>query len=189
MRVNRQIRAREVRIIGPDGAQLGIMSTREALRLAEEQSLDLVEVAPNAKPPVCRIMDFGRYRYEQQKRERENRKRQKTVTIKEVRMSPKIEDHDFEVKSRNAQRFLQAGDKVKISVRFRGREIVHSDLVRKMLDQLAEQLSEHGQVELRPRLEGRHMIMILAPKSSTAPAQKSSAKSGASAQPSASVQQ
>ncbi|MBO2519892.1 MAG: translation initiation factor IF-3 [Firmicutes bacterium] len=187
--MNRQIRAREVRLVGPDGAQLGIMSLREALRLAEEQNLDLVEVAPNAKPPVCRIMDFGRYRYEQQKRERENRKRQKTVTIKEVRMSPKIEEHDFAVKSRNAQRFLQAGDKVKVSVRFRGREIVHSDLVKKMLDQLAEQLSEHGQVELQPRLEGRQMIMILAPKPSTAPAQKSSAKSGASAQSSVTVQQ
>jgi len=162
------------------------MSLREALRLAEEQDLDLVEVAPNAKPPVCRIMDFGRYRYEQQKRERENRKRQKTVTVKELRMSPKIEDHDFEVKCRNAQRFLQAGDKVKITVRFRGREIVHSHLVKKMLDDLAEQLKEHGQVELKPSLEGRSMVMILAPKPGTAPA-KSSAKPEASAQPSASA--
>lgn len=152
------------------------MSSREALRFAEEQDLDLVEVAPGANPPVCRIMDFGRYRYEQQKRERENRKRQKTITIKEVRMGAKIDDHDFDVKSRNARRFLQAGDKVKISVRFRGREIVHSDLVRNMLNQLAEQLAELAQVELKPRLEGRHMIMMLAPKASNTapPAQKSS---------------
>lgn len=140
------------------------MSVRDALRIAGEKELDLVEVAPNARPPVCRIMDYGKYKYEQAKREREARKKQKTITIKEVRMSPKIEEHDFQVKARNAERFLAGGNKVKISVRFRGREIVHSDLARNMLLKLAEQLEDKATIEREPKMEGRNMIMLLAPK-------------------------
>lgn len=127
------------------------------------RNMDLVEVSPNAQPPVCRIMDYGKYRYEQNKREREARKNQKTVTVKELRMRPKIDDHDFEVKARNARKFLSSGDKVKIAVRFRGREIVHQDIAREKLDNLARQLEELAVVERKPFMEGRQMIMILAP--------------------------
>jgi translation initiation factor IF-3 len=162
--VNDAIRAKEVRVIDADGEQLGIMSVRDALRIAEERELDLVEVAPNAKPPVCRIMDYGKHRYEQSKREKLARKKQKVVTVKEVRMSPKIDDHDFEVKVRAAERFLKAGDKVKVSVRFRGREIVHADLAKSKLTELAELLKDIGTVERLPKLEGRQMITVLAPK-------------------------
>ncbi|MBO8142186.1 MAG: translation initiation factor IF-3 [Firmicutes bacterium] len=164
LRVNGEIRVREVRVISPEGEQLGILPTREALSLAQERNLDLVEVAPNAQPPVCRIMDYGKFRYEQSKRERDARKKQKAITIKELRMTPKIETHDFQIKLRNAERFLRDGDKVKITVRFRGREIVHADLARNKLLELANQLQTVSAVERPPRLEGRHMIMILAPK-------------------------
>jgi translation initiation factor IF-3 len=126
--------------------------------------MDLVEVAPTAKPPVCRIMDYGKYRYEQSKRDREAKKRQKIISVKEVRMSPKIDEHDFQVKARNAERFLKDGDKVKVSVRFRGREIVHAELADKRLGELAGLVRDYGVVESPPKLEGRHMIMILAPK-------------------------
>ena len=143
------------------------MDVREALRIAGERELDLVEVAPNAKPPVCRIMDFGKHKYEQAKRDKEAKKKQKTITIKEVRMSPKIDEHDFAVKHKNADKFLKAGDKVKVSVRFRGREIVHADLARTKLNDLAQRVQEVGIVERPPKLEGRHMIMILAPKADT----------------------
>jgi translation initiation factor IF-3 len=162
--VNEQVTAREVRVINIDGKQLGVMPLREGLRLAAEKNLDLVEVAPGGKPPVCRIMDYGKYRYEQSKRDREAKKRQKVISVKEVRMSPKIDEHDFQVKARNAERFLKDGDKVKVSVRFRGREIVHSDLANKRLLELAERVKDVGAIESPPRLEGRHMIMILAPK-------------------------
>lgn len=139
---------------------------REALSLAQERNLDLVEVAPTAQPPVCRLMDYGKFRYEQSRREREARKRQKVTDVKELRMSPKIDEHDLMVKFRNAERFLKDGDKVKFTVRFRGREIVHRDLARVRLEELAERLSAVGVVERPPRLEGRSMIMIMAPKSS-----------------------
>lgn len=165
LRVNGQIRVREVRVIDQDGEQLGILQTRDAMALAQERDLDLVEVAPNARPPVCRIMDYGKFRYEQSKREREARKRQRVFTLKEVRMSPKIDTHDLQIKLRQAQRFLQDGDKVKLTVRFRGREIVHADMARQKLTELAKQLDELATVERAPRLEGRHMIMILAPVS------------------------
>jgi len=155
---------REVRVISPEGEQLGIMPIREALLLAQERNLDLVEVAPNAQPPVCRIMDYGKFRYEQSKRERDVRKKQKAITVKELRMTPKIDTHDFQIKLRNAERFLRDGDKVKIAVRFRGREIVHADLARDKLVDLANQLQGVALVERPPRLEGRQMIMILAPK-------------------------
>ncbi len=146
------------------GEQLGIMPLREALRAAAERNLDLVEVAPTARPPVCRIMDFGRYKYEQNKREREARKKQHIVSIKEVRMTPKIEDHDYDVKVKNADKFLREGDKVKVSVRFRGREIVHADIAQRLLREMASTLSEVSIMEREPRVEGRHMIMILAPR-------------------------
>ncbi|NLN17634.1 MAG: translation initiation factor IF-3 [Firmicutes bacterium] len=162
--MNGQIKAREIRVISPDGKQLGVMPLREGLRLAAERNMDLVEVAPTAKPPVCRIMDYGKYRYEQSKRDREAKKRQKIISVKEVRMSPKIDEHDFQVKARNAERFLKDGDKVKVSVRFRGREIVHAELADKRLGELAGLVRDYGVVESPPKLEGRHMIMILAPK-------------------------
>ncbi len=140
------------------------MDVREALRIAGDRELDLVEVAPTAKPPVCRIMDFGKHKYEQSKRDKEAKKKQKIITIKEVRMSPKIDDHDLDVKYKNADKFLKAGDKVKVSVRFRGREIVHADLARTKLNELAQRVNDVGVVERQPKLEGRHMIMILGPK-------------------------
>src|SRR5690554_1807831 len=162
-RVNDEIRAREVRVVDADGEQLGIMNIRDALRVAGERQLDLVEVAPIAKPPVCRIMDYGKHRYEQSKRDKIAKKKQKVISIKEVRMSPKIDDHDFDVKVRAAERFLKAGDKVKVSVRFRGREIVHADLAKTKLTELANLLKEIGTVERLPKLEGRQMIAVLAP--------------------------
>ncbi|KJS02637.1 MAG: translation initiation factor IF-3 [Peptococcaceae bacterium BRH_c4a] len=145
------------------------MPTREALKLAEEKQLDLVEIAPQAKPPVCRIMDFGKYKYEQSKREKEARKKQKIIDVKEVKMRPNIEDHDFLVKAKNAARFLKDGDKVKATMIFRGREIVHTQLGRVLLVRLAEDLKEICNVERQPKLEGKNMIMILTPKQDTKP--------------------
>ncbi|WP_188647842.1 translation initiation factor IF-3 [Marinithermofilum abyssi] len=162
--VNEAIRAREVRLIDAQGNQLGIKPLREALRLAQEAELDLVNVAPQAKPPVCRIMDYGKYRYEQSKREKEARKKQKTIQVKEIRFSPSIEEHDVQTKLRNVKKFLKKGDKVKLSIRFRGREITHQELGRSILDRMAEEVKDLGEVERKPKLEGRHMIMILSPK-------------------------
>lgn len=164
MKINEEIRAREVRVTSSTGEQLGIMATREALRLALEQQLDLVEVAPMGKPPVCRIMDFGKYRYEQQKRDKETRKKQKVVTVKEVKLRPNIEDHDFNVKLKNALRFLEDGDKVKVTIMFRGRELSHPELGRVVLQKMAAELKNLVTVEREPKLEGKNMIMILAPK-------------------------
>ena len=166
MRINEEIRAREVRVIGSDGEQLGIMSGREAQQLAYEKHLDLVEIAPTAKPPVCRIMDYGKYRYEQQKREKESRKKQKTFDIKEVKLRPGIEEHDFNVKFKNAVRFLEDGDKVKVTITFRGRELSHPELGEVLLNKMAAQLKEMAVVERQPKLEGKNMIMIVAPKPS-----------------------
>ncbi|MDD3654197.1 MAG: translation initiation factor IF-3 [Desulfotomaculaceae bacterium] len=163
-RVNEEIRAREVRVVDSQGAQLGIMSVKDALRLADEKQLDLVEIAPTAKPPVCRIMDIGKYKFEQSKREKEARKKQKVINIKEVKLRPNIEDHDFNVKAKNAIRFLKEGDKVKATITFRGREIVHTQLGMKLLNRLAELLNDVSMVERQPKLEGKNMIMILAPK-------------------------
>jgi translation initiation factor IF-3 len=162
--VNDGIRAREVRVIDVDGTQLGIMGIREARRIAEEKNLDLVAVAPTAKPPVCRIMDYGKFKYEQSKKEKEARRNQKIVTLKEVRMTPNIEEHDFHVKLKNVVKFLKEGDKVKVSVRFRGRQITHSQLGQQLLMKLATSVAEEAVVERMPKLEGRQMIMILAPK-------------------------
>ena len=166
MRINEEIRAREVRVIGSDGEQLGIMSGREAQQLAYEKHLDLVEIAPTAKPPVCRIMDYGKYRYEQQKREKESRMKQKTFDIKEVKLRPGIEEHDFNVKFKNAVRFLEDGDKVKVTIMFRGRELSHPELGEVLLNKMAAQLKEMAVVERQPKLEGKNMIMIVAPKPS-----------------------
>lgn len=166
MRINEEIRAREVRVIGSDGEQLGIMSGREAQQLAYEKHLDLVKIAPTAKPPVCRIMDYGKYRYEQQKREKESRKKQKTFDIKEVKLRPGIEEHDFNVKFKNAVRFLEDGDKVKVTIMFRGRELSHPELGEVLLNKMAAQLKEMAVVERQPKLEGKNMIMIVAPKPS-----------------------
>lgn len=167
VRINEEIRVREVRVTNDEGEQLGIMQTRDALRMAAEQNLDLVEVAPKAKPPVCRIMDFGKYRYEQQKREKEARKKQKIITVKEVKLRPNIEQHDFDVKLKNAARFLADGDKVKVTIMFRGRELSHPELGKEILDRIAEQLADRITIEREAKLEGKNMIMILAPKAQT----------------------
>ncbi|MBR4154672.1 MAG: translation initiation factor IF-3 [Paludibacteraceae bacterium] len=170
MRINEEIRAREVRVIvdGEDGKaeQLGVMSSRDALKLANDRHLDLVEIAPTAKPPVCKIMDYGKYRYEQQKREKEARKKQKTFDIKEVKLRPGIEEHDFNVKFKNAVRCLEDGDKVKVTIMFRGRELSHPELGEVLLNKMAEQLKDMAIVERVPKLEGKNMIMIVAPKPS-----------------------
>jgi len=162
--VNGDIRAREVRVVGAEGEQLGIKQLREALQLATDLNLDLVNVAPTAKPPVCRIMDYGKYRYEMQKKEKENRKNQKIVDVKEVRFSATIDEHDYQTKFRNVTKFLKEGDKVKCSVRFRGREITHADVGQRVLERLAKEVDDIAVAERRPKLEGRSMIMILAPK-------------------------
>jgi translation initiation factor IF-3 len=162
--INDEIRVKEVRLIGADGEQLGIKLTREAMQMAIEANLDLVNVAPTAKPPVCRIMDYGKYRYEQQKKEKEARKNQKVVEIKEIRLSATIDEHDFQTKLRNAIKFLKDGDKVKASVRFRGREITHAENGRKVLERMAADTADISVQERAPKLEGRSMIMILTPK-------------------------
>ncbi|NLJ56247.1 MAG: translation initiation factor IF-3 [Firmicutes bacterium] len=161
--VNERIKAKDVRVIDPSGEQLGIMLLHDALQLAREKNLDLVNIAPQARPPVCRIMDFGKYKYERRKKDREARKKQRTITVKEVKMRPNIEKHDFMVKVRNSIRFLKGGDKVKVTVFFRGREITHSELGRKLCVKLAKEINDIGVVERVPRMEGRNMVMILAP--------------------------
>ncbi|MCM3632581.1 translation initiation factor IF-3 [Paenibacillus camelliae] len=163
--INDDIRAREVRLVGPESEQLGIKPLREALQMAVDMNLDLVNVAPTAKPPVCRIMDYGKFRYEQQKKEKEARKNQKVVDVKEVWFRANIEEHDYQTKYRNVVKFLKDGDKVKASVRFRGREITHADIGQRILNRLASEVAEICNVERAPKLEGRSMIMILAPKS------------------------
>lgn len=162
--INDEIRAKEVRLVGAEGEQIGITPLREALQMAIDLNLDLVNVAPTAKPPVCRIMDYGKFRYEQQKKEKEARKNQKIVDIKEVWFRANIEEHDYQTKLRNVIKFLKEGDKVKCSVRFRGREITHADIGKKILDRVKEEVTEISTIERLPKLEGRSMIMILAPK-------------------------
>ncbi|WP_203624468.1 MULTISPECIES: translation initiation factor IF-3 [unclassified Lacticaseibacillus] len=164
MMVNDGIRAREVRLIDQHGEQLGVKSTSEAMELASTANLDLVLVSPTAKPPVARIMDFGKFRFELQKKQREARKKQKTISIKEIRLSPTIGEADFNTRLKNAQKFLEKGDKVKVSVRFRGRAITHKDLGRKVLEQMAEALKDVANVEVRPKMDGRFMFLMLTPK-------------------------
>ena len=163
MNVNQTIRAREVRLIDSNGDQLGVKTRDEALQIAQTRNLDLVLVAPGAKPPVCRIMDYGKYRYEQQKKEKEARKKQRVINVKEVRFSPGIGDHDFNTKLRNARKFIENGDKVKASVRFRGRAITHKELGQEVLDRLAEEVKDIATVESKAKMEGRQMFMMLAP--------------------------
>jgi translation initiation factor IF-3 len=162
--INEEIRDREVRLVDQNGAQLGIMPTRQALELAEERQLDLVKIAPTAHPPVCKFMDYGKFKFEQSKKEREIRKNQKVITIKEVRLSATIEDHDVDVKFKNAVKFLQDGDKVKVSIRFRGRQITHSEIGLQVMQEFAEKIKEYGIVERRPLTEGRTMTMMLTPR-------------------------
>ncbi|AGN37461.1 translation initiation factor IF-3 [Bacillus paralicheniformis ATCC 9945a] len=162
--VNEGIRAREVRLIGQNGDQLGIKSRQEALEIAGRANLDLVLVAANAKPPVCRIMDYGKYRFEQQKKEKEARKNQKIINLKEVRLSPGIEEHDFNTKLRNAIKFLEKGDKVKASIRFKGRAITHKEIGQRVLDRFSEACAEVATVETKPKMDGRSMFLVLAPK-------------------------
>ncbi|HOQ76707.1 MAG TPA: translation initiation factor IF-3 [Thermoclostridium sp.] len=163
VQINSAIRDKEVRLIDVDGTMLGIMSAKEAQLLANERELDLVKISPNANPPVCKIMDYGKYLYERNKRDKEAKKKQTIIEVKEVRLSPKIEDHDFNFKAKNAIRFLQDGDKVKISIRFRGREIAYSDLGRGVLDRFADTVKEYGKIEKPPVMEGRTLSMVLVP--------------------------
>ncbi|HCT97452.1 MAG TPA: translation initiation factor IF-3 [Aerococcus urinaeequi] len=163
MFVNENIRARELRVIDSEGEQLGVLSKDEALDKAEQVELDLVLVSPNAKPPVARIMDYGKYRYEQQRKEREQRQNQKQVSLKEVRLSPTIEQNDFDTKLRQARKFLEKGDKVKASIRFRGRAITHKEIGREVLERFAEELKDVAEIEQRPKMEGRSMFLQMAP--------------------------
>ncbi|MDD5136774.1 MAG: translation initiation factor IF-3 [Candidatus Omnitrophica bacterium] len=164
MRINNRIRVREVRVVGEAGEQLGVLATPEALKRAEEAGLDLVEVAPTAVPPVCRIMDYSKYKYEQEKREKEARKKQKIVHLKEVRLSPKIGEHDYQFKLKNLENFLKRGDKVKVTMMFKGREMAHVDLGRKILDRLSSDISQVGEIEEPPRQEGRFINMVIRAK-------------------------
>ncbi|MBM7870065.1 translation initiation factor IF-3 [Clostridium pascui] len=162
--MNEDIREKELRVIGDNGDQLGILSSSEAIKIAEEKELDLVMISPTAKPPVCRIMNYGKFIYEQAKKDKEAKKKQKVVNIKEVRLSPSIEEHDIEIKANNARKFLLAEDKVKVTVRFRGREADYSHLGKKILDLFLTKLEDVCIVEKPAKLEGKNMTMILAPK-------------------------
>ena len=162
--INEEIRDKEVRLISESGEQLGVMSAMEAQRIAEEKNLDLVKISPNAVPPVCKVMDYGKFRFEQTKREKEARKNQRVVEIKEVRMSPSIDVNDFNVKQRNAQKFLADGNRCKVTVRFRGREMAHTEIGRDLLTKFAEQCAEVATMDKAPKMEGRSMTMFLSPK-------------------------
>ena len=162
--INEEIRDREVRVVDQNGEQLGVMSSRDALALAEERQLDLVKIAPQARPPVCKLMDYGKYRFEQSKKEREFRKNQKVITVKEVRLSATIEDHDVDVKFKNAVKFLKDGNKVKVTIRFRGRQITHSEIGRQVMNEFAERIKEYGTVDKAPQIEGRNMSMFISPR-------------------------
>ncbi len=164
-RINSAITAPKVRLIDEEGKMQGIIETSKAQTMAHNVGLDLVEVSPNADPPVCKILDYGKYKYEQQKKANEARKKQKTVSVKEVKMSPRIEKNDYDVKMRNARRFLEAGNKVKITMRFRGREMAHQEIGKNIFAKIREELEEISNVELQPKFEGRQMMMILGPKS------------------------
>ena len=162
--INWDIRAPEVRVIDADGKQVGILPLKEAMKIAEEKGLDLVEVAPNSQPPVCRVMNYGKYKYQQNKRIQEARKHQTVIHVKEVKVRPRTEEHDFQTKLRHVKRFLDEGNKVKISILFRGREIAHPEFGKEMLNRFVEGLKDLMVIEQAPRLEGRNMVMILSPK-------------------------
>ena len=162
--INGQIRAREVQVIGENGEKLGVLNLRDALEIVEEKKLDLVLVAPNAKPPVCKIMNYGKYKFEQAKKEKEAKKKQKTLEIKEIRITPNIEEHDFGFKAKNARKFIEGGNKLKITVRFRGREINNSKMGETVLNKFIDELSDIAVVEKKPKLEGKNMFIMLAKK-------------------------
>ncbi len=161
--MNDKIRANEIRLIGADGENVGVVTPDRAIEMAETAGLDLVEISPNANPPVCKIMDFGKFKYEQQKRESEARKKQKIIEVKEVKFRPNTDTHDYEVKMRNVYKFLENGDKVKVTLRFRGREMAHQNLGRELLERVAEDTKEMGKVENMPKMEGRQMVMMIGP--------------------------
>ena len=161
--INEKIRAKELRLVGQDGEQIGVKSKQEALEMAERVDLDLVIVAPNAKPPVARIMDYGKFKFEQQKKEKEMKKKQKTINVKEIRLSPTIEEHDFQTKLKNGRKFLSKGDKCKVSIRFRGRAITHKEIGQRQLEKFAEECKDLATVEQKPKMEGRQMFLMLAP--------------------------
>ncbi len=163
-RVNDQIEAPEVRVVDADGEMVGVLPVAEGIEMADEVGLDLVEVSPNAEPPVCKILDYGKYKYEEQKKANEARKKQKTIDVKEIKMRPGIDEHDYQVKMRSVRRFLDGGDKVKMTIRFRGREMAHQELGMKVLDRVREEVDELAKVEQFPKTEGRLMTMVIAPK-------------------------
>jgi translation initiation factor IF-3 len=162
-RVNERIRASEIRLIGAEGENIGVISPDRAMILAAEAGLDLVEISPNANPPVAKIMDFGKFKYEQQKKESEARRKQKTIEVKEIKFRPNTDSHDYDVKMRSVMKFLEGGDKVKVTLRFRGREMAHAELGRKLLERVADDIEELGKIESMPRLEGRQMVMMINP--------------------------
>jgi len=164
--INEEIKDKEIRLIGEEGDQLGIMSSSEAFQIAVEKELDLVKIAPTSNPPVCKIMDYGKYRFEQAKRDKEARRNQHIVEVKEIRMSPSIGVNDFNVKLKNGQKFLKEGDRLKVTVRFRGREMAHTDIGENLLKKFSEECAEFGSIDKNPKLEGRHMSMFLTPKQS-----------------------
>ncbi len=163
-RTNEDIRVPQVQLIDPEGTNRGVIPTREALAIAQEAGLDLVEVSPNSDPPVCKILDYGKFKYESQKKAAEARKKQKTIEVKEIKMRPTIDDHDYDVKMKSIRRFFEEGDKVKVTLRFRGREMAHQDLGLKLLDRVRSEVSTLAKVEQEPKLEGRQMVMVLAPR-------------------------
>jgi translation initiation factor IF-3 len=162
--VNYEINVPNVRLVGPDGSMIGVVTTREAMARAEDTGFDLVEISPNADPPVCKLLDFGKFKYEQQKKKNEARKKQKIIEVKEIKLRPNIDDHDYDVKMRAATGFLDDGDKVKVTMRFRGREMMHQDLGMNVLMRVKDQLDPLAKVEQTPQLEGRQMTMVLAPR-------------------------
>ena len=162
--INEEIQEKEVRLIGEDGEQLGLMSSEEALRIAEEKDLDLVMISPAAKPPVCKVMDYGKFRFEQSKREKEAKKNQRVMDVKEIRMSPGIGENDFNTKLKNGQKFLQGGDRLKVTIRFRGREMAHTNIGEQLLRDFAAKCADIANLDKQPKLEGRNMSMFLSPK-------------------------
>ena len=183
--INEEITDKEIRLIGNEGEQLGIMSAEEALRIATEQDLDLVKIAPGSNPPVCKIMDYGKFRFEQTKKEKDAKKNQRVIEIKEIRMSPGIGDNDFNTKLKNGQKFLNDGNRVKVSVRFRGREMAHTDIGEVLLRNFAEKFADIANLDKAPKLEGRNMSMFLSPKPQTPPkkpAKPKTPKTGESAE-------
>lgn len=171
-RINGEIRVPEVRLIGVDGEQLGVVKTADALHMSEQQEVDLVEIAPNAEPPVCRLMDYGKFKYQEQKRQQEARAKQKIIQVKEVKFRPGTDEGDYQVKLRNLRRFIEEGDKAKVTLRFRGREMAHQELGMRVLERVRDDLVELCQVEAMPKLEGRQMVMVLAPRKKAAPSGK-----------------